>query len=504
MKKRTHKLFTGVLGGLLVSGLAFAPAASAALPDDTQTGTINISKRDASHVGAQGDGTQLTGDAYAALGAPVADVEFTVRQVTHVDGEEVDLLTRAGWELVVDLTLAEVLAGTDVTLGAPRVAVTDAAGSAVFADLPLGLWLVQETAAPTGIVPAVPFLVTLPMTNPAGDGWMYEIFAYPKNDTVALTKTVDDSAAFILGDAFSWTLTADIPRGEHPVTAYVIVDVLDERLDFVSASVELSDDTALVAGTHYVLVEVGQEVRVVLTQAGLDLINAVRNETPAVTVVVELVTEVNAVGDGYITNQAWLLPDGPAVDYAFGGADPTDPDNPMTDPDPEDPADPFVPSNPETTRWGNVVVAKTDAQDALLAGAVFRVYLSYASARAGEDHVVIDGVYEWTTGADGRVVIDGLRASAGAGVRPHAGFWLVEVQAPAGFELLAAPVHVHVYNANTTAVDVTVVNVPHNVGFRLPMTGGEGAVAWGLIALVVAVAGGAVFVVRRRVAGASA
>lgn len=66
-------------------------------------------------------------------------------------------------------------------------------GQAVFSDLKLGYYLVDETAYPDQVVtPSDAFLVSIPMTNEAEDSWVYDIVANPKNDTalteVTLTK----------------------------------------------------------------------------------------------------------------------------------------------------------------------------------------------------------------------------------------------------------------------------------------------------------------------------
>ncbi|MFB9767978.1 SpaA isopeptide-forming pilin-related protein, partial [Nocardioides kongjuensis] len=54
-------------------------------------------------------------------------------------------------------------------------------------------------------------------------------------------------------------------------------------------------------------------------------------------------------------------------------------------------------------------------------------------------------------------------------------YWLAEVKAPTGYELLAQPVEFTITAATTTVgVDMTVKDVPANAGFQLPLTGGKG------------------------------
>lgn len=58
-------------------------------------------------------------------------------------------------------------------------------GQVKFENLPIGLYLVEETAAPAQIVDySAKFLVSIPMTNEAGDDWIYDVIANPKNVAV--------------------------------------------------------------------------------------------------------------------------------------------------------------------------------------------------------------------------------------------------------------------------------------------------------------------------------
>lgn len=58
-------------------------------------------------------------------------------------------------------------------------------GQVKFENLPIGLYLVEETAAPAQIVDhSANFLVSIPMTNEAGDDWIYDVTANPKNVAV--------------------------------------------------------------------------------------------------------------------------------------------------------------------------------------------------------------------------------------------------------------------------------------------------------------------------------
>lgn len=63
---------------------------------------------------------------------------------------------------------------------------TNAEGTAVWENLPLGLYFVQQTNAVEGFAPCTAFLVTVPME--IADGYVYEVNASPKTQVVKLTS----------------------------------------------------------------------------------------------------------------------------------------------------------------------------------------------------------------------------------------------------------------------------------------------------------------------------
>ena len=93
------------------------------------------------------------------------------------------------------------------------------------------------------VAPAAPFLVAVP--QPLGDGeWLYDVHVYPKNSLVdAPVKEVDDAAAYQLGDTVTWTIKSQVPvmSAGNSYSDYRITDDLDDRLDFVSATVSGAD-----------------------------------------------------------------------------------------------------------------------------------------------------------------------------------------------------------------------------------------------------------------------
>ena len=64
---------------------------------------------------------------------------------------------------------------------------TNAEGTALCDEIPLGLYFVKQTGAVEGFAPCTPFLVTIPCKN--ADGFVYEVNASPKTE-VARTATI--------------------------------------------------------------------------------------------------------------------------------------------------------------------------------------------------------------------------------------------------------------------------------------------------------------------------
>ena len=119
---------------------------------------------------------------------------LTITALAQLNGAE-DTTALEGVEYT--LYKVDVVAGTTVTtvaqaetaiasLTATAAKTTDATGVAEFTNLELGRYYAKVTGYPTG-TSSVPesFLVDIPMTNTAGDGWVYDISVSPKVKTAS-------------------------------------------------------------------------------------------------------------------------------------------------------------------------------------------------------------------------------------------------------------------------------------------------------------------------------
>ncbi|MBO9523213.1 MAG: SpaH/EbpB family LPXTG-anchored major pilin [Nocardioidaceae bacterium] len=488
---RAFLLAIAALGIALVSLASVATAASPSLPDPSRTGSIGIHKfktpDSATGLPANGTAVDTTGL------TPVPGVTFQVQRV-----DTINLATNEGWQDASALSgsfnpsnASGSIAAAGFTLGTVGTQTTDASGNASFTSLPLGLYLVTETSWPAGATPSAPFLVSVPLTDPANQSaWLYDLHVYPKNSIDAVSKTVDDANAIKMGDPVRWTVVGDIPN-VSAIDGYKIVDQLDPKLTYVGAQVTLSDGITFTAGTDYTVVfdAAGHTLTVQFTAAGRAILAA--HNTAQVKVVVN--TRVNTVGE--ITNTALLYPNAHSFDVTPG-----------------QPGGP-TPSNPVITKWGGITVQKTDPSGKALAGAVFSVYATRSDAEARTNAIPLGGRTTFSVNTGGQVTIAGLRYSDwanGAAVAPgdpgYRSYYLAEVQAPTGYELLAEPIKFDVTAATTAVgVDLKIENVRvdgpvdcHCHGSHsdlLPDTGGP--------ALILAVGGGVLLVAGLLVASTS-
>lgn len=503
LNKFTRALVATVASGsLMFVGAGIAPIAAAQsdlsvrLVDANEEGSLTIHKFSNNTPGAAGDGSQITDT--SDLGEPLGGATFRVTKV-----QDVDLTTNEGWEKaqqISDGTETPVLATNTVTQ------TTNDQGVTTFSGLELGLYYVQEIAAPAGhSISAAPFYVTVPMTDPGDrNAWMYDIHVYPKNQTVTdvVTKTVQDEDAITVGDNINFTVTGKLSEVEQ----LEIVEITDiypsDRLSNPEVvSVTLGNDATIPASQYELDTTTPGLATVKFNADALATMDGLTGEERTVAVnfqfVVEDTTGTDAVSA--IVNRAMVYDKGVGQDVT--PPDPTDPNDPRVIP----PVDPDNPDNPNVTRtyYGNVQVNKVGADGQGLAGVGFELY------RCNDDKVISDANFvmdSLNTEADGTLRINGLHVNdfvnGSIGTTDPTGYCLVEVQAAAGHSLLAEPAYFQVLKGTDAAVALTsvdITNVEDNAGFELPFTGGEGVTLLLIVGgLIIAIGGGYAYVANRR------
>lgn len=459
----------GAFALALVGSVAFASSAVAAVgpgnidPDAPVSLTIHKYEQPTSGDLGPNDGTEITPPAGSN---PLEGVEFTAQKVTSID-----LLTNAGWTAVAGLTAADVLADpATYPLGTGIVGTTDEDGVVTLTGtdgLSIGLYLVQETDPGANPIAqaAAPFLVSIPLPSATADGsWNYNPHVYPKNALTGITKSVDDSSAYEIGDTVSWPIEAAVPvlpQGTS-YTDFAIADTLDSRLGFSGVTVYLGT-TELDEGTDYELTAPAAGA------SGYVLVNllapalAELDASAPTTVSVVLDTTVLSIGNGTIPNQAILFVNNP--DHTSGG----------------------IPSNIPETYWGALKIVKQVAGEPTktLSGAVFDLY----TEEPGEGVTpLITGL---TTNTDGVIPVDGLK---------EGDYWLVETTAPVGYVLNSTPIAIEIERGSVTEPNLYTVENEQVPPWELPLTGGNGTLWFGVggVALLVIAVGAAVLVARRK------
>lgn len=184
MKKLSWKKIGCLLLAMLMMATMLATGVVAAYQnaviDPTKTVKLTIHKyemdpADYSNAIHKGTGTTADESSVPAGAKPLAKVTFTAYPVD------------------------ENYTGTEIPDGVQPAdtAITDTEGIALFENLAQGRYLIVETDKPAHVTQTTRnFLVDLPMTNPDGDGWNYDVHVYPKNVAVLgaaiLTKVGED------------------------------------------------------------------------------------------------------------------------------------------------------------------------------------------------------------------------------------------------------------------------------------------------------------------------
>jgi len=372
-----------VLSALLMIALAlFTTQGALAAPTDTSSAmAIEVHKFD------QPDSLRPAANGLAQDTSgltPVSGATFSVKRVPGIDPT-----TNAGQREASMLTAVQ---AAEMVTGEPVLvrATTNASGHAVLAPLEAGLYFVEETFTPAGYVGAAPFLVSLPLTDPvARDHWLTTVHVYPKNASASISLDVVDEDAIALGDIVHWTSTSTIPNVPE-LDGYLVEQVIDPNLEYTGTpTVSISGGPELKPGIDYTVSfnPDTNTVSIEFTESGLRKLEEALRKDLGSEVVIEYTTIVLAEGEH--VNEAILYPSRAAIDERRGVNDTA------------------------VTKWGPISVLVHEHLNPanLIAGACFMMYASEEDARAGTNPITIDGVSQWVTDEQGRLVVHGLRFS---------------------------------------------------------------------------------------------
>ena len=191
MKERKESMgkFRKMLAGVLSAAMVLSTMTVTAFAAETKMPTIDTNKKGSITINKyEGNDTNK----------PLAGVEFTIYKIADLEqgsdpvelkyksliGDKVTITSDTKYNEIKSVVDAKV-ADKTLTGTSQKTEMKDGKATAEFTNLDLGVYLVEETKAPSQVVnKTANFLVSVPMTNKDGDDWVYNITADPKNETV--------------------------------------------------------------------------------------------------------------------------------------------------------------------------------------------------------------------------------------------------------------------------------------------------------------------------------
>lgn len=313
-----------------------------------------------------------------------------------------------------------------------------------------------------------------------------------KTEAPSITKTANKETAEI-GQVVTYTVTGVIPDTTgYSEYVYKIHDELTKGLDFVKDA----NGTALEAGATTVNVKVAfkeagvTDASTAPTTATIDTANSKKmsldlsawvrdNQTnKGKEFTVTYYAKVNK--DAEVTNNNKA-----SLEYGNNPSDTTT----------------TTPSEAKTNTYPLDINKIKTGSDEKLAGAKFSLYTSAEDAKNGKNAIKVSGsngnyvvdptsentVFESVAGIDGKnynLHVNGLAAGE---------YWLVETEAPAGYNKLTDPIKVTITKGegeewtvqkNDTLEEDKIIDVENSTGSLLPSTGGMGTIIFAVIAAI--------------------
>ena len=311
-----------------------------------------------------------------------------------------------------------------------------------------------------------------------------------KTEAPSITKTADKETVSI-GQVVKYTVTGVIPDTTgYDQYVYKIHDELTKGLDFVNDE----NGTALTNKTVKVEVKFSEadvtDKGEAPTTAAIDTDNSkkmsldlsawvIANQAnKGKTFTVTYYAKVNK--DAVVTNNNKAL-----LEYGNNSGETTK----------------TTPSEAKTPTYPLDILKKKKGSEDKLAGAKFSLYKTEADAKAGTNAIKVSGsngnyvvdpasentVFESVASIDEKgynLHVNGLAAGE---------YWLVETEAPAGYNKLTAPIKVTItktgdtewtVSKDNTAEEDKIIDVENSTGSLLPSTGGMGTIIFAVIAAI--------------------
>lgn len=377
----------------------------------------------------------------------------------------------------------------DNNIAAAKTATVGEGGTATFADLAMGEYFIRPTAT-TSVYQLM--LQKIEPTTVDGTYKIDDVAFTAKHEEVTIEKTADKTSV-TKKEKVTYTVTVDIPTYSAEATdkSFYVADKLADGLTIDTASIAVKIDGAAVDAAAYTLdttatadytfklsVSTQQYTDSWANEGGKQLVityTATLNNdnTTAVNTKETNTATFDYSNYPYVVNSHKQKTD--TVDVTTFAIK----------------IDKYVDGSPTTKLSG----AKFD---------LYRTATQAEIAAGGTEtipHTTINGIKlgsDVVTNASGVATFEKYEANG-----TKYDYYLVETQAPHGYNILAEAVKVNFTDTDVEATDgVYTVEVPNSSGITLPITGGEGIVIFTVIGIVLMVGAVILFVIFRKKAKA--
>lgn len=390
-----------------------------------------------------------------------------------------------------DFTTAALTAGTEATSTSNKI--TEAVESYAFNDLDYGYYLVYQT----GTKEIQSSLVSV-------DKDTAEVSL--KGEAPSIEKTANAETVEI-GQVVTYTITGTIPDTTgYDSYVYKIKDTLTTGLDFVKdADGTVVDDV----NAYPVSVKIGEGQATPQTAK----LSGDNNRTMTLDLSQWIKENQTSKGSEFTVtyyakvNANAVVTEKNSASLEYGN----DPQNTTT----------TTPSEAKTPTYPLQIHKLIKGQtSSYLAGATFRIYGTEQDAKGNTNPIGVKGSngsytvdktsqeYDMVSIGDGTTVGTGMNLKLN-GLKAGT-YWLVETDAPDGYNGITAPIKITITKSNDTEVnnwtiskgdDVVedkIIDIENSTGTILPGTGGMGTVLFTVVGVVLALLIGASFVISRR------
>lgn len=513
--KKFKGMLSLALSAMLTLGSVTANATTTsknpALPDldENRTGSITIHKygmSDWPNPGTSATGNELNEEDIPTGAVPLKGIQFTVQEVIADENGSLTASNSSEKYSAVEnkdsIKLTTNENGTDTT-----------------GQIAQGTYLVTELPNASITRSVEPFIVNVPMTNPTGDGWIYDVHVYPKNVVRGeasidkdVTESGNDHDTANIGDEITWIIKPSIPKDVYHSKKYEVTDILDSKLNYTGNLevyyYELNGDKVAIDNAYYTVaqptvtddnknpnnvIEDNQEIKVTFTAKGREFLGGLYEQgIDDIRITFNTIINKTANSGEPIYNNAILN-----YQNSFS-----------TEDKPSDPVEVPEDQRPEV-HTGGIKLLKVDANDASpLKGAEFMIYATKEDALAGDNPLnnpLTGEAWVETSDTYGIVIFEGLSygviGDAYDSNNAVRDYWIVETKSPTytnengeekHYNLLKEPLKVTVHaESHKDEYAITVKNSK----FSLPVTGGVGTVLFTLGGL--AIMGAAAFLYMR-------